>query len=180
MNALKIKNISKCAIFVCLIIVGSFIKIPIPYVPFTLQFLFTNLAGILLGSKLGSLSVFVYVIMGLIGIPIFAEGGGIAYILKPTFGYLIGFILGAFFTGIIVERNNNNSTKKFLIASFVGLSIVYILGLIYYYIISKFFLKLDTKVSNILIYGLFLAIPGDIVLCFISSALGKRLKVILK
>jgi len=79
--------------FVAMIVVGAFIKIPVPIVPFTLQFLFTMLAGILLGGKDGCRAVVIYIFLGLIGLPIFAEGGGFAYIFKPSFGYIIGFIL---------------------------------------------------------------------------------------
>ena len=68
--------------FAALIAVGAFIRIPIPYVPFTLQLFFTTLAGLLLGPKLGAASSLVYMITGLIGIPIFTEGGGPGYILS--------------------------------------------------------------------------------------------------
>ena len=77
MERKKIKNLILCALFVCLISIGAFIKIPIPVVPFTLQFLFTSLAGILLGGNLGAFSVLIYTLMGLLGFPIFAGGGGI-------------------------------------------------------------------------------------------------------
>lgn len=85
----KTRSLVYCALFTALIAVGAFIKIPIPVVPFTLQYLFTMLAGILLGS----LSVLAYMILGLIGLPIFSEGGGIGYVFKPSFGYIIGFAL---------------------------------------------------------------------------------------
>ena len=65
----------------------SFIRIPVPLVPFTLQITFTTLAGLLLGSKKGAISVAVYVLMGLIGIPVFTQGGGFSYVLKPSFGF---------------------------------------------------------------------------------------------
>ena len=71
---------------------------------FTLQFFFVLLAGILLGSKLGALAVLLYVVIGLLGLPIFAAGGGLAYIVEPSFGYLIGFIAGAYVTGIIWKK----------------------------------------------------------------------------
>lgn len=89
----KTRSLVYCTLFTALIAVGAFIKIPIPVVPFTLQYLFTMLAGILLGSRLGSLSVLAYMILGLIGLPIFSEGGGIGYVFKPSFGYIIGFAL---------------------------------------------------------------------------------------
>ena len=72
----RTKNLMYCSLFTALIAVGAFIKIPIPFVPFTLQFLFTTLAGLLLGSKMGAVSVIAYMVLGLVGLPIFSEGGG--------------------------------------------------------------------------------------------------------
>lgn len=91
MQKINTKNLILCALFSALIAVGAFIRIPIPVVPFTLQFLFTMLAGLLIGGKLGFTSVTVYIAMGLLGLPVFADGGGLAYLLKPSFGYIIGF-----------------------------------------------------------------------------------------
>ncbi len=92
-KTIKTTDMVLCAMFAALIAVGAFIRIPIPYVPFTLQLFFTTLAGLLLGPKLGAASSLVYMITGLIGIPIFTEGGGPGYIFKPSFGYIIGFVL---------------------------------------------------------------------------------------
>ena len=71
----RTKNLMYCSLFTALIAVGAFIKIPIQVVPFTLQFLFTTLAGLLLGSKMGAVSVIAYMVLGLVGLPIFSEGG---------------------------------------------------------------------------------------------------------
>lgn len=85
----KTKNMVLCAMFVSLISAGAWIRIPVPVVPFTLQFLFTTLAGLLLGGERGAMAVGIYMIMGLLGLPVFAEGGGPGYLLRPSFGYLI-------------------------------------------------------------------------------------------
>ena len=91
---LTTKKITYCAIFTALITIGAFIQIPVPFMDyFTLQFFIVLLAGILLGSKLGALAVLLYVVIGLLGLPIFAAGGGLAYIVRPSFGYLIGLSL---------------------------------------------------------------------------------------
>lgn len=173
------KNLILCSIFTALIAVGAFIKIPIPVVPFTLQFLFTNLAGILLGRKLGSLSVTMYIAIGLVGIPIFTSGGGISYIFQPTFGYLIGFVAGSWVTGYICEKYKGNSYKKYLLASFTGLAVVYIFGMIYYYLISNYYLNSPLSVGALILYCFILAVPGDIAICFASSSLAKKLIPIL-
>jgi len=100
----KLRNQILCAIFTALIAIGAFIRIPVPVVPFTLQFLFTTLAGVLLGSRLGATSVILYIVLGLLGVPVFAEGGGPGYILKPSFGYLPGFAIGAYISGYFAEK----------------------------------------------------------------------------
>ena len=81
----EIKEMVLCALFVALIAAGAFIKIPVPVVPFTLQYLFTMLAGLLLGGRWGLVSVGVYIILGLAGLPGFAQRGGIGYLFQPRF-----------------------------------------------------------------------------------------------
>ncbi|MBS6610725.1 MULTISPECIES: biotin transporter BioY [Peptoniphilus] len=171
----KVRDLVLCSLFVALVIVGTFIRIPIPVLPFTLQLLFTMLAGLLLGPKLGATSVIIYIILGLIGIPVFTEGGGIGYIFKPTFGYIVGFAVGAYATGKIANKEKNPSMRRLLIANFIGLFIVYAFGMIYYYIISKFYLASPIGVKAIILYCFVLAVPGDIFLCFLGAMLGKRL-----
>lgn len=165
-----------CALFTALIAVGAFIKIPIPVVPFTLQFLFTTLAGLILGPRLGAISTGVYVALGLVGLPIFAEGGGIWYVLKPSFGYLIGFIVGAYITGIIAERMKNSNFKGFLAANFAGLAIVYAMGMAYYYVICNFVIATPIAFWPLFLYCFVLAVPGDIVICFVAAVLVRRLR----
>ena len=83
----RTRNMVLCAMFTVLVAIGAFIRVPVPFVPFTLQVLFTTLAGLILGPKLGAMSVTLYVALGLLGLPIFASGGGIGYVFQPTFGY---------------------------------------------------------------------------------------------
>ena len=177
---MKTKNMVYCGVFTTLIAVGAFIKIPIPVVPFTLQFLFTMLAGILLGGKLGALSVGIYMVLGLIGLPVFAEGGGLWYIFKPSFGYIIGFCVGSYVTGIMVEKIRKLTIMNLLIACFTGLFIVYGFGMIYYYIICNFVIDSPIGIQPLFIYCFILAVPGDICLCILSAVLSKRLVPIFK
>ena len=130
-------SLMRMGIFTALIAVGAFIRIPVPVCPFTLQLLFTTLAGILLGSRRGG-AVLVYLALGLAGVPVFTEGGGIAYIFQPTFGYLIGFAGGAWLTGRIVEMAPSGSLARYVVACFAGLAVVYGCGMVYVYVINKF------------------------------------------
>ncbi|MEY8339107.1 biotin transporter BioY [Lachnospiraceae bacterium 62-35] len=169
-----------CGMFAALIAAGAFIKIPIPVVPFTLQFLFTTLAGLFLGGKLGALSVCLYIGVGLMGLPVFASGGGPAYVLQPSFGYLIGFVLGTWLTGTMAHgKQGNPSDKQLFAACFAGLLVVYACGMAYYWMISTFYLGTGIGLFPLFLYCFVLAVPGDIVLCLVSVALGKRLLPVL-
>ncbi|MBP3506975.1 MAG: biotin transporter BioY [Lachnospiraceae bacterium] len=174
----KTKSLILCSMFTALIVVGAFIKIPVPVVPFTLQFLFTTLAGLLLGSKRGMISVVVYMVLGLIGLPVFSEGGGIWYILKPSFGYIIGFCIGTFVTGLIAERMKEKTIPRYLLANFTGLMIVYVVGMVYYYIICNYVINTPIAFGPLFLYCFLLAVPGDICLCIFAAVLVKRVKPI--
>ena len=171
---MKTKNLIFTAMFAALITAGAYIRIPVPVCPFTLQFLFTTLAGLLLGSRNGAISVAVYVILGLAGLPVFTGGGGIGYIFQPTFGYLIGFIFGAFVTGKIAH-SGGLKMSRLLTACFCGLMVVYAMGMVYYWAISKFWLKEPIGIAPLFLYCFILAVPGDICLCVLSAVMGKRL-----
>lgn len=177
---MRTKKLILCAMFTALITVGAFIRIPIPVVPFTLQLLFTTLAGLVLGGKLGFVSVCVYILMGLIGLPVFAEGGGVAYILNPTFGYIIGFAVAAYVTGTIANQVQMPGNKRLLVSNFIGLGIVYFFGMIYCYMINRWYLGTPIGVWPLFLYCFILAVPGDIVLCILGAVIGKRLIPIIK
>lgn len=176
----KTKDLVMCSLFIALIVVGAFIKIPIPVVPFTLQLLFTMMAGLLLGGKLGVLSVCIYIFMGLLGLPVFAEGGGLAYVLKPSFGYIIGFAVGSYVTGVIANKVVNPSYKRLFAANFIGLGIVYLFGMVYYYLMSNFYLGTPIGLWPLFLYCFILAVPGDIVICILGAFLGKRMIPIMR
>lgn len=176
-SGMAAKEMTLCALFTVLIAVGAFIKVPVPVVPFTLQFLFTMLAGLLLGGRMGACSVAVYALLGLAGLPVFAEGGGIYYLLKPSFGYIIGFIIASYVTGRLVERLDRRLTfARVLAANLVGLAIVYGVGMLYYYILCNYVIASPIGFGPLLLYCFVLAVPGDICLCFLAAELARRLK----
>lgn len=166
-----------CALFTALIAVSAFLKIPIPLMDyFTLQFLFVLLAGMLLGPVLGALSVGVYVAIGLVGFPIFAAGGGIQYVFRPSFGYLLGFIAAAGAVGLLCQRIKKQGFWQYLFIALLGMVITYAIGFTYKYMILNFYLDQATSVGAVVLASLSLDIPGDIVLCIASALLVKRLR----
>lgn len=103
----NVRNLSLMALFAALTAVGAFITIPVPPVPFSLQIFFAILAGALLGSRQGAMSIVIYLLLGLCGLPVFTKGAGLSYLLQPTFGYLLGICSGS-----MAVRKNHRSSKK--------------------------------------------------------------------
>ena len=171
----KLRNFVLISLFAALASIGAFIRIPVPVVPFTLQFLFTMLAGLLLGGRLGAVSVLVYILIGLLGAPVFAGGGGPAYVLQPTFGYLLGFSAGALATGVIANRDTHPTMRRLLAANFTGLGIVYAFSMLYYWLISTFYTGRGIGLWPLFLYCFILAVPGDAVLCVVAAVIAKRL-----
>ncbi len=173
-SKISIKHLTLMGLFTALIAVGAFIKVPISFVPVTLQTFFVSLAGLMLGKKYGALTLICYTVLGLIGLPIFTSGGGIGYIFVPTFGYVLGFIVGAFATGALVQ-NAKPSFWRYFLASLVGLFCVYAIGLVYLYAMRNFYLGEPMGVYTLLLNGFLLTVPGDIVFSAVAAFVALRL-----
>ena len=122
MKNIKTRDLIYCALFAALTAIGAFLHFQLFQATITLQFYFTAMAGLLLGAKLGALSQLLYVVLGLVGVPIFAAGGGFGYIFNPTFGFLLGLIPTAWVIGKIAEKDR--SVPRLLLACFAGLAVV--------------------------------------------------------
>ena len=145
----------------------------------TLQFFFTNLAALLLGRKLGAFAAAGYVLAGLAGLPIFAGGsGGVAYVLHPTFGYLVGFIAGAWAAGFVAERLRPGM-RTWMLAGLTNLAVLYALGMAYYYPIANYYLKTPFGVKALFYYCFLLPLPGDFIKCFLGAVVTDRLRAML-
>jgi len=110
-----------------LLAISSKIQTPFTLVPATMQTFVVLFLGMVLGYKLAAATVVLYLIEGSIGLPVFAKGGGYAYLMGPTGGYLIGFILTAFFAGMIKIKNDPIVIFIYLLFS---VSVAYIFGLL--------------------------------------------------
>jgi biotin transport system substrate-specific component len=176
---LKTKDMILTALFAAVTAVGAFIKIPLPFVPITLQGIFVTMAGLVLGSRLGALSQLLYLFIGLVGIPIFTEGGGPTYVFKPTFGFLVGFAVAAFVIGRFTE-NRQHSYFLYISAAFIGLFIVYAFGAPYLYFVLKNVAGVAITPLGALKAGVLPFIPGDIlknaIAVYIAVEIKKRIK----
>jgi len=140
MSENKIRNIVYASLLAALTAVGAYISIPIPVspVPIVLQNFFILLAGLLLGSRMGVMSVLLYLIIGALGVPVFAGGtGGFAHFLAPSGGYLIGYVPAVFVVGLIAERGTSSFLKD-IIAAAVGALIVYAAGVPFLKVVASF------------------------------------------
>ena len=100
------KNIVSVLCFAILTGLSANLKFEIGTIPITAQTLFVLLSGVFLGKEKGAYSQLIYVLSGIIGVPWFSRGGGIAYILSPTFGYLLGFIPASYIAGYASKKKS--------------------------------------------------------------------------
>ena len=106
MSVEKLRWMVLASLMAALTAVGAYIHVPIGPVPIVLSTLFVLLSGLLLGSRWGLASMGLYLLVGAIGIPVFAGGkGGFAHFFGPTGGYLFGYVLAAWITGFISEHS---------------------------------------------------------------------------
>jgi len=139
MEAIKKIELNKIAKIILIAVIGSLlltisakIKIPFYPVPMTMQTFIVLLLGIGLGSKIGLLTVSLYMFEGIFGLPVFAgtpeKGIGIIYFMGPTMGYLIGFLVTVYLAGLFkYDKGIINTFLKLIFA----VSFIYILGLIW-------------------------------------------------
>ena len=172
------KEISFVGLFVALIVVGAFIKIDIPLplytMHFTLQWLFVLLAGFILGKKLGTISVITYIALGLIGVPVFAAGGGIAYVLRPGFGFLLGFVLAAFLIGLLTEKLHATKVYQLLLPATVGLFAYYGVGAVYFYMIKNFYVHDAVSFGVVVVQYCLITVIPDFILCVLAAVLANQ------
>lgn len=113
------------------------IELPFTQVPLTLQVFFSLLAGAILGPRYGALSMVLYVLMGAIGLPVFAGGkSGFGVLLGPTGGYLFGFIAAAYIVGLITSKGKG-TTAQLGAAMLAGIAVIYVLGVLQLSIVAK-------------------------------------------
>ena len=140
-----------------LVALCSQIAVPLPFspVPVTGQTLAVLLVGVLLGGRRGALSLALYVAEGAIGLPVFAGGGaGLARLLGPTGGYLMGFVVGAWLVGSLAERGWDRRVHTTALAMLLGTVAIYVVGL------SR--LAWFVGIGRVLYLGLYPFVLGDV------------------
>jgi biotin transport system substrate-specific component len=161
------------SLFAALTAVGAFISIPFYPVPLTLQTLFTLLAAMTLGSVMGASSQIIYVLLGLIGLPVFAGfKAGIGILFGPTGGFLFGFIFSAYIIGKLIELKKEKNIFYYFLAGFLGIVIIYFIGVIQLSLVTGMGMK------KALFVGALPFLPGDILKIIAASSITYKLRTI--
>ncbi len=168
---MKIKNMALCGLFSALFVLCAWLSIPIGDVAITLQTFAIFLCLSVLGGKLGTLTVLVYLLLGAVGIPVFSGfRGGFGALLGPTGGYLTGFLT----CGLTYWLLTSLFPARQTLALLAGLLVCYVFGSLWYY---RFYLAAGGSgtITVILIQTLLLYLPPDIVKLFLARRLSKRI-----
>lgn len=166
----SLRRMVYAAMFGALTAIGSFIVIPMQPVPITLQTLFTGMAGVLLGGYTGALSQVVYVLLGVIGLPVFSGGkAGLGTLMGPTGGYIIGFIIGAFVIGKVMEIRKEPGTVWIGFSLALGNLVIYTLG------VAQLSLVAHLSLTKALIAGVVPFIIGDLLKLVTTTLIARKL-----
>ncbi len=169
----KLRMMVLTSLMAALTAVGAYIHIPIGPVPIVLSTLFVILSGLLLGSRWGLASMGLYLLVGAIGMPVFAGGkGGLAHFFGPTGGYLLGYVFASWVTGFISERSRGLLIGQ-IFAVLVGSLTIYALGVPW--------LKVVTQMSwpKTFMLGMIPFLPGDMVKAAMAIILARATRPVL-
>lgn len=170
------------AMFSALMAIGANISsfLIIGGVPITLQTFFAILAGILLGSRMGAVSMIVYAFIGLAGVPVFAGfSGGMDTIISPTFGFIVSFIFIAYSTGLVVEKWP--SKKGFVAAALIGTAVNYLIGTNWMYAAYKLWFAAPEGFTYQMAWAwMAVPLPKDLILAVLAGLFGYRLRPIIQ
>ncbi|MGV3488936.1 MAG: biotin transporter BioY [Tuberibacillus sp.] len=166
------------ALFAALMGIGANLASFLPAVsgvPLTFQTVIAILAGAVLGSRLGAVSMTVYMLIGLVGAPIFAGfTGGPSTIFGNTFGFILSFIVLAYAVGKIIEKSKQPTFPVFLLASVVGLVINYLIGTTYMYAALNLWIHspLSYKTAWVIMFPFLIK---DAILTFVIAVVASRI-----
>jgi len=167
----SLRRMVYASMFGALTAAGSLITIPMQPVSITLQTLFTGLAGVLLGGYAGALSQVVYILLGVIGLPIFSGGkAGLGTLMGPTGGYLIGFIVAAYVIGKMVEAKKEPGLAWLGLSLVIGNLVIYTLG------VAQLSLVAHLSIPKALLAGVVPFLVGDVLKLVAAALIGLKLR----
>jgi biotin transport system substrate-specific component len=168
----EIKKMVFASLFAAMTAIGAYMKIPIGPVPITFQVLFVFLAGSILGKKWGPLSMIVYILLGVAGLPVFAGGAsGIGVLFGPTGGYIIGFVIAAFVIGMLTERVKSAGLVLNSFYMIIGLIIIYTLGA------AQLMIEAQLEPIEAVISGVAPFVIGDLISILIAAYITTKYEI---
>lgn len=175
-------NMIQDALLLALLIVFTLIRFPLGAIQFTMQLFIIFIIGLICNVKDSLLVVGLYLILGLVGLPIFSNGGGIYYVYQPSFGFMIGFVILCPCIRLIQKGFNKLKLNPYLsniIATLIGLVIDYFCGVIYAYFIFNYHLHAGYNFFKV--FGLVIVpfIIFDLIKCVIAAIVSKKLSDVL-
>ena len=168
---LKPQDLTASAVFAVLTSIGGWILIPLPItpVPLTLQVFFVLLSGAVLGGDLAALAQVIYLLLGLVGLPVFAGGESDPGVLVgPRGGYLFGFVAAAYVTGKIMQTKRSTHLGWMIFATLSGLFPIYLLGEI------GLWMWFRSSPPILLMTGVIPFLPGDIIKAIVAAYIANR------
>lgn len=167
----SIQEICSIALFTAVIAIMAQISIPMPLgVPMTMQTFAITLASVVLGSKKGFFASLIYVLIGMIGVPVFAGfTGGIQYLVGPTGGFLISFPIMAYIIGLGVDKFKDIK-GGFTLCIIVGTIVNYIIG------VAMFCLLTGSTVAVGFTACVLPFIPTAIIKAIVAAILGLQIR----
>lgn len=168
---MKTKKLVFAALFVALIAVGAQIRVPIGPIPFTMQVPMVLLCGLMLGKKMGLISILTYIGIGLIGIPVFAGAGGLGSLVSPSFGFVLGFIPGV----VIVAMGGTKKVYKMISFALFGMLVIFLFGVLYFAFIMNFVIGSPMSVVEILLIAVLPFLIKDIILTVLTVMFARTL-----
>lgn len=143
---MKVRTLVECSLFTTLMVISAQISISIGLVPFTLQTLVIPLVALVVGSRKSVISVLIYLLLGLIGLPVFANfNAGLSALLGPTGGFILSFIFMAYIIGKTSDKTNNvyYISLAVIVANIVNLG----LGVAYFMLVTNISLTKSLAVA---------------------------------
>lgn len=168
---MKTKHLVFSALFVALIAVGAQIKVPIGPIPFTLQVPMVLLCGMMLGRKMGLLTILTYIGIGLIGIPVFAGASGLGSLVSPTFGFVLGFIPGI----VIVALGGTRNITRMMTFAILGMLVIFLFGVLYFAFVMSVIIGTPMSFVEILMIAVVPFLVKDIILTVLTVLFAKTL-----
>ncbi|NLO89378.1 MAG: biotin transporter BioY [Clostridia bacterium] len=162
---LNTRRLVYAALFAAVTAALGLLIIPLYPVPVTGQSMGPMLAGSILGSRTGALSLIVFDLLAAAGIPVLSGGrGGLGIILGPTGGYILSWPVAAYVIGKIVECRRNKNLLLYIIANIVGgIAVVYAVG------VPWLAVQQGLDIKTAFIEGALIFLPGDMVKVIVAS-----------